>query len=110
MSAERARSTRSPTIWSASMRTPLCKSRYMDEVSEEPVAVNADFAAAINARLGGTPTAATTATISSSTARAKSGPYGACAISPDRAAHQTIDSAKTGEQDPLLPHLPLNRR
>src|SRR5882724_6008427 len=60
------------------MGTPLCKSRYMEEVCVEPVAVNPAFAATMNSGLGATPTASTTATISSRSRAANSDPRGAC--------------------------------
>jgi hypothetical protein len=54
----------------------------MDDVSNDPFAVNADLAEATKSLLGRTPTAFTTETISSSTASANLDPRGAFVTSP----------------------------
>src|SRR5580698_2790649 len=79
---------------STSTGEPFLRSRYIDEVAEEPGAVRAAVCFSRNAEEGGCPEAVEMSTHSRSAARARAAPPGTAAISPTLPRRRQVTAPK----------------
>jgi hypothetical protein len=107
MPADCPRATRSPMIASTSIGRPFSRSRYIEEVKGDPLAVSCFRAVARNSSDVDGPDNCNNFL---DERQGKGGPAGGCLDFAYRATHQAGDGAKRGDQNPFPPHFAANDR